>query len=82
MPAAGFLETVFHDVVYALRTMRKNPAFAATATLTLALGISGNSARQRRQLFPGTLSGDAGRGSMVRAIRPPLRCHGECAAVT
>jgi putative ABC transport system permease protein len=44
MPAAAFLEIVCHDVLYALRTMRKNPTFAASAILTLALGIGGNTA--------------------------------------
>src|SRR5580704_5209143 len=37
-------ETVWQDILYSLRTMRKNPAFAVTAALTLALGIGGNTA--------------------------------------
>jgi putative ABC transport system permease protein len=41
---ATFLETIWQDARHALRTMRKNPAFAATAVLTLALGIGGNTA--------------------------------------
>jgi putative ABC transport system permease protein len=40
----GFLENIWQDVLYALRTMRKNPAFALTAVLTLALGIGGDTA--------------------------------------
>ncbi|MGH9663156.1 MAG: ABC transporter permease, partial [Bryobacteraceae bacterium] len=44
MNSLGFLETFWRDALYALRTMRKNPAFAATAILTLALGIGGNTA--------------------------------------
>ncbi|MGA3041590.1 MAG: ABC transporter permease [Bryobacteraceae bacterium] len=36
--------TIWRDTLYALRTMRKNPAFAATALLTLALAIGGNTA--------------------------------------
>jgi len=38
------LQTIWRDVLYALRTMRKKPAFAATAILTLALAIGGNTA--------------------------------------
>ncbi len=44
MNSAIYLETIWQDVLYALRTMRKNPAFALTAVLTLALGIGGNTA--------------------------------------
>ncbi len=39
-----FLETIWQDTLYALRAMRQNPAFAATAVLTLALAIGGNTA--------------------------------------
>jgi predicted permease len=38
------LETIGRDILYALRTMRGKPAFAATAVLTLALAIGGNTA--------------------------------------
>lgn len=38
------METIWRDSLYALRTMRKNPVFAATAVITLALAIGGNAA--------------------------------------
>ncbi len=38
------LEIIWQDALYALRTMRKKPAFTATAVLTLALAIGGNTA--------------------------------------
>ena len=50
MTNATFLETIWQDARHALRTMRKNPAFAATAVLTLALGIGGNAASSPFQL--------------------------------
>jgi putative ABC transport system permease protein len=44
MSSLECLETIWRDSIYALRAMRKNTAFAATAVLTLALGIGGNTA--------------------------------------
>ena len=39
-----FFDVIKQDVIYAVRTFRRNPGFAATAILTLALGIGSTSA--------------------------------------
>jgi predicted permease len=44
MNIVSLLETVGQDARFALRTIRKKPAFAATAVLTLGLAIGGNTA--------------------------------------
>src|SRR5580692_11146973 len=39
-----WLETLWQDLVFALRMLKKNPGFAAVAILTVALGVGANTA--------------------------------------
>lgn len=44
MRLTQWLEELWQDAIFAVRQLKSAPGFAATAAITLALGIGGNSA--------------------------------------
>ena len=78
MNSFGFLETIWQDLRYSLRTMRQSPAFAITAVLTLALGIGGNTAIFtiiRTVLLKPLEYRDPGRLVRISVDNPPRNIH-------
>jgi hypothetical protein len=45
---AGILEDILRDALYAVRNLRRTPAFTSTVVLTLAIGIGANTSRPHK----------------------------------
>jgi predicted permease len=73
MNTISFLEEITHNIRFSLRTLRRNPGFALTAVLVLALGLGASTAMFSaldRMLFRPLPYADADR--LVRVgMRPP-----------
>ena len=69
-----WLDTIFRDLRYGLRSLRQNPVFALTAIITLALGIGANTAVfsvMNAVLLKSLPIADAQRVVLVRTSRTP-----------
>ena len=67
---AKLVATIWQDAFYTLRTMRKQPAFAATAVITLALAIGGNTA-MFTVIPPRTIPSESPANAVALSVRPP-----------
>ena len=86
MNSLGLLETLWQDLRYGARLLRRNPTFAAVAILTLALGTGANTAifqlvdAVRLRTLPVDHPGAARRGPHRQvAERPHRLVHGPLA---